>query len=147
MTASREISSAQESQLRNEWLQRLQDLLKQTKQWAEEQEWSARQIEKTLQDSEIGKHTVPMLLLQQDAVRILLEPIARNAPGAEGVVDLYLMPAYDDIASFYFVKGGWQLHYMFPEDKTVATIRDAKSTPLSQESFQHVLSAMKENAA
>jgi hypothetical protein len=29
--------------------------------------------------------------------RELLEPIGRPAPGIEGIVDLYLMPAYDDI--------------------------------------------------
>ena len=69
--------------------------------WADALGWSTRQIEVTLTDSQIGKYKAPALLLQEDAIRILLEPIGRSAPGAEGVVDLYLMPAYDDIASLY----------------------------------------------
>ena len=69
---------------------------------------------------------------------MFLEPIARFAPGVEGVVDLYLVPAYDDIASLYFYDGGWQLHYMSPRSPTVNTFR-SREQPLSKESFQTVL--------
>ncbi len=45
----------------------------------------------------------PALLMQEGpSAGLILEPIARSAPGADGVVDLYLLPAYDDIASLYF---------------------------------------------
>jgi hypothetical protein len=33
------------------------------------------------------------------------DPIARFTPGSDNVVDLYLMRAYDDIASLYSVRG------------------------------------------
>ncbi len=58
---------------------------------------------------------------------MLLDPVARFTPSAVGVVDLYLMPAYDDIASLYLVVGEWRLHYMFAGTPTVATIRLAES--------------------
>jgi len=133
-------------QLRDEWLERLSSLIQKVQTWADELGWSTRQIEVNVTDSQIGKYKAPALLLQEDAIRVLLEPIARSAPGAEGVVDLYLMPAYDDIASLYLHDDGWHVHYMFPESPTVGDIRDAASKPLSQVTLREVLDAMKHNA-
>lgn len=133
-------------QLRDAWLQRLSDLVQTVQGWAEELGWSTRPIEVTLDDSQIGKYKAPALLIQEDAIRILLEPIARSAPGADGVVDIYLMPAYDDIASLYHGPDGWRVHYMFSGTPSVATIRDAESKPLTKDSLQDVLQEMKINA-
>lgn len=132
--------------VRDEWLECLSELVRRVQSWAVELGWSTRQIEVSLSDSELGKYKAPALLIQEDAIRILLEPIARSAPGAEGVVDLYLMPAYDDIASLYSYEGDWHLHYMFPETPTVATIRDAEARPLTMDSLREVLEEMKKNA-
>ena len=44
---------------------------------------------------------------------ILLEPVA---PGTEGVVDLYLMPGYDDIASLYHYSNRWKDLSLGPQD-------------------------------
>ena len=49
--------------------------------------------------------------LQKGPVRVLLDPIAYDVPGAEGVVDLYLMPTYDDMASLSFEHGDWVIRY------------------------------------
>jgi hypothetical protein len=133
-------------QLRDNWLQRLSELVDNVQTWAKEIGWATKRIEVTLSDSQIGKYKAPALLLQDDSIRILLEPIARVAPGADGVVDLYLMPAYDDIASLYLYDGNWHVHYMFPAQPTVATIRDAEAKPLSSDTLREVLEAMKENA-
>ncbi len=134
------------SKLHEDWLTRVTTLVQDLENWAGKLGWSTRRIDKELDDAQIGKHNVPALLIQDGPVRVFVEPIARSAPGAEGVVDLYLMPAYDDIASLYFVDGKWQVHYMHPESRTVATIRDAESKPLSKETFQQVLEAMSANA-
>ncbi len=134
-------------QAKAEWLSHLNELVSQVRSWSEEFDWTTRQVEKQLDDSVIGKHMVPCLVLQQNAVRILLEPIARSAPNAEGVVDLYLMPGWDDIASLYLVDGQWQLHYMYPGEATVPSIRDAEPQPLSKETLNAVLSEMKQNAS
>ncbi len=55
------------------------------------------------------------------------------------MVDLYLMPAYDDIASLYYYGHRWNLHYMFHGDKPVSSIREAEAMPLSKEALQRVL--------
>ena len=100
--------------LREQWLKVLADLTSNVKSWAEEFDWSTRQIAKKMKDSRLGSYDAPALLMQKETIRVLLDPVARFTPGADGVVDLYLMPAYDDIASLYLVDGEWRLHYMFP---------------------------------
>ena len=97
---------------------------------------------KELDDARIGEHRVPSLLMQEDTCRLHLEPVGRSAPGAEGVVDLYLMPAYDDIATLYYYNGRWNLHYFFPRAPEVAAVRNTEAMPLSKETFAKVLAEM-----
>jgi hypothetical protein len=129
--------------LRNEWLARLSELVQCVEGWGQELDWSARRIEKKMHDSQLGTYKAPALLLQKETCRVLLDPISRSAPGAEGVVDLYLMPAYDDIASLYFSDGSWQLHYMFAAAPISAANRIADLQPLSKETLRAVLEEMR----
>jgi hypothetical protein len=139
-------SDAALAEIRKSWLQRLSTLVDDVDRWAKELGWSTRRLEKQLSDPVIGLHQVPAILLQEGSIRVFVEPIARSAPGTEGVVDLYLMPAYDDIASLYFVDGAWRLHSMFPES-TSATIGETPSKPLGKCELRDVLDAMKSNAS
>ena len=139
--------SVDPGELRAEWLEHLSSLTELVGSWAAELDWSTRQIEKKMKDSRLGSYAAPALIMQKGTTRVLLDPIARFAPGSDGVVDLYLMPAYDDIASLYLVNGKWQLHYMFPGSPVAATIRDAESVPLSKEALSQVLDEMSEDAA
>jgi hypothetical protein len=132
---------------RDEWLKVLAELTARVKNWAEELHWSTRQIAKKMKDSRLGEYEAPALLMQKEATRVLLDPVARFAPGADGVVDLYLMPAYDDIASLYLVDGEWQLHYVFPNSAAIAKIRQAKPCSLSKDVFGRVLDEMSINAS
>lgn len=141
------LSETDRERFRDAWLARLGGLIDSVENWVRDAGWSTRRIEKLMHDSEIGKFPAPALLLQEGTTRVLLEPVARSAPGAEGVVDLYLMPAYDDIASLYFCDGRWQLHYMFPGTPAVATIGDTDSKTLSKETLFGVLDEMRKNAA
>jgi hypothetical protein len=134
------------SEILDNWLKRLSALIGDVEVWAGEIGWATKRLDVSLSDSHLGKYKAPALLMQDDGVRLLLEPIARTAPGAEGVVDLYLMPAYDDIASLYFYDNSWHVHYISPKSPTVARIRDADGKPLSLDSLREVLEAMKENA-
>jgi len=129
------------------WIDSVKALVDQVETWARDMHWSTRRVEKKLDDAWIGRHRVPALLLQEDTCRILLEPVGRSSSGAEGVVDLYLMPAYDDIASLYYYGNRWNLHYMFPGTKAVPTVREAEAMPLSKEALEKVLAEMRQNAA
>ena len=106
-----------------------------------------RKGKKNLEDSQIGRYKAPALLMQEGVDRILLEPVGRTAPGTEGVVDLYRLPGYDDIAGFYFYEGSWKLHYLFPGDALVPELRETPAKTLSRESLEAVLAVMREHAA
>jgi hypothetical protein len=131
---------------RGEWLDNLAKLTAWVQKWADELGWATRAVDKKMEDAEIGSYKAPALLLQQEAVRLFLEPVARAVPGAEGVVDLYLMPSYDDIASLYFYNGRWNVHYLFPEAQAVASVFEAEARPLTKATLQAVFEAMKVHA-
>jgi hypothetical protein len=131
----------------HDWIVRLGDLLRSIDGWVKGLGWATRWIEKPMEDAQIGKYKAPGLLMQEGTDRILLEPIGRSAPGTEGLVDLYLMPAYDDIASLYHYDGRWNLHYLFPGTTGVANIREAPAKPLSKETLEEVLAQMRQHAA
>jgi hypothetical protein len=132
---------------RQEWIDRVSSLVAQVDAWGKDLGWSTRRIEKRLEDSYIGKHSVPALLMQEETCRIMLEPVGRSAPGVNGVVDLYLMPAYDDIATMYYYDGQWHLHCAFPGDAgPTANTREAAGKVLSIEALQEALEEMKKNA-
>ncbi|MBV9124501.1 MAG: hypothetical protein JO112_14175, partial [Planctomycetes bacterium] len=128
------------------WIDRVTELVAAVEQWAKELGWATKRVEKKLDDARVGTHRIPALLMQADTCRIILEPVGRSAPGTDGVVDLYLMPAYDDIANIYHYGGRWNLHYVFPGGKPVASVREAEALPLSKESLERVLAEMKQYA-
>lgn len=132
-------------ELKNEWLQRLRSLVDTVAAWARELDWSTRTVEKKMKDAEIGAYLAPALLLQSESARIYLEPISRVTLNSQGVVDLYLMPEYDDIASLYFKNGQWNLHYMFNGEPTVGSLHETAGRPLDKEVLEIVLSEMKQN--
>ncbi|MCC6126160.1 MAG: hypothetical protein IT426_14455 [Pirellulales bacterium] len=133
-------------QIHAEWIDRLNRLIDDVKAWAEELDWSTRRIEITLDESPKDKYKVPALLLQQEALKMLLEPIGSSTPGSEGRVDLYLMPVFDDIATMCYVDGVWQVYYMFPGLLPDKELHDEPMKLLSRETLQEVLQEMKKNA-
>jgi hypothetical protein len=131
---------------RHEWLERLRKLVGMVKEWADELDWATRVVDKKMEDAEIGNYKAPSLLIQKETVRLFLEPVARAAPGTEGVVDLYLMPSYDDIASLYFYNNRWNVHYVFEGATAVATIGEAEAKPLTKATLRKVFDEMKAHA-
>src|SRR5262249_38546548 len=77
--------------LLHRWLVLLYALIEHVDEWARSLEWVTKKVDKQMEDTEIGTYKAAALVLQKEVTRILLEPVGREAPGAEGVVDLYLM--------------------------------------------------------
>jgi hypothetical protein len=58
------------------------------------------------------------------------------------------MPTYDDLASLYFEKGGWMIHYAFPPDLLDAhSAVETSALPFSEATFNQVLDSIAEHAA
>jgi hypothetical protein len=128
---------------RDQFQKRVEALAEQVKRWVEPHEWVTKYYPKKLRDVEGQLFETQALFLQKGPTRVLLDPVAYDVPGAEGVVDLYLMPTYDDMATLYFENGGWVIHYAFPSRPTHAdTVGEAKALPLSEESINQVLDSI-----
>lgn len=68
-------------------------------------------------------------------------------PGANGAVDLYVAPAYDDIASLYLEGDHWVLHYADRPDPTATRNGiELKPQPYSEATIQKILDGMAANA-
>ena len=116
-----------------EWFGRLTPLVGSVREWAEELGWATRNVDKPMREAEIGDFPAPGLLSSSaDLTRVGLDPIGSATPGTGGVVDLYLLPAYDDIASLFYYDDRWSLHYMKQGKSSAANIRDEESKSLSK---------------
>ena len=140
-------TSANLDTIRDEWISRLNSLVNDIQAWARSLDWASHRIDKSMKDSIIGPYKAPGLLMQKEFTRILLDPISRTTPGSEGLVDIYLMPALDDIASLYFYEGRWNVHYQIPNSEAITTVRDVEDKPLTKETLAEVLDGLVDHAA
>ncbi len=126
-------------------MERLTPLVHHVRDWAEELGWATRIVDKPQDDSDIGDYMAPGLILQHDWTRVGLDPIANAAPGVEGIVDLYVLPAYDDIARLFYYDDRWRLHYGPPGTPAGADVRETPSKPLTKKAFREVLNDLTKN--
>jgi hypothetical protein len=133
--------------VKSEWLDRLNTLVEEFNGWAQASGWRTRRIEKTVNERRLGIYKVPVLLMEKDTVEVVLNPVARFIPGANGAVDLYVAPAYDDIASLYLEGDHWVLHYAERPDPTATGNGvELKAQPYSEATIQKILDGMAANA-
>lgn len=134
------------SQARSAFETRVKALVGLVKAWAEPHDWITKEYPKKLRDAEHQVYELPALFLQKGPVRVLLDPIAYDVPGSEGVVDLYLMPTYDDMANLEFRNGGWEIRYAFPADAAANVPTMQSPAPLTSDSINQVLDAIAAHA-
>lgn len=96
-----------------DWLDVLNDLISQAKLWTEAAGWETRSTARDVNEPGLPRYEVPILVLDRDDVEVSLVPVARQIPGGGGLVDLYLMPDFDAVASLHQQGGRWFLHYAF----------------------------------
>jgi hypothetical protein len=145
--ATREVIQEIDSDaVRRQWLDRLGALVEEVKGWAQASGWRTRRIDKTVKERRLGTYKVPVLLMEKDTVEVVLNPVARFVPGGNGAVDLYVAPAYDDIASLYFEGDRWVVHYANrPDPKESESVIEIKPRPYSEQSIREILDGMAAN--
>jgi hypothetical protein len=135
------------SMQREQLQKRLEGLVEQVSGWVEPHDWVTKVYPKKLRDAENQLYQIPALYLQKGPVRLLLDPVAYDVPGSEGVVDLYLMPTYDDMASLYFEGGTWTIHYPFPSRLTEShSVIETKTFALGENTINQVLDSIASHA-
>jgi hypothetical protein len=145
--AARPVKGTAMSEQRDQFQKRVEALVGLIKAWVEPHEWITKPYLKKMRDVDNQLFEIPALVLQKGPTRVLLDPLAYDVPGSEGVVDLYLMPTYDDLASLYFESGAWVIHYAFPPDsmETHSVIK-TEALPLSEKTINQVLESIAAHA-
>ena len=133
--------------VRAECLDRLDALISLVKNWVEASGWRTRRVTKPVTEPGLGRHEVPLLLIERGEVGVALSPLARIDPRGDGVVDLYLMPAYDDVVSLHFEGGGWFISDAFPTDPTAPRlVIENERLSLNEGTMNRVLDAVAAHA-
>jgi hypothetical protein len=145
--AESEPSIEEPETVKKDWLGHLERLVQDVKSWAEAAGWRTRRITKTVNERQLGKYEVPVLLMEKDTVEVVLNPVARLVPEANGAVDLYLSPAYDDIASLYFEGDHWVVHYSEPPNPfATESMVEITPRPYSEATIRAILDGMAASA-
>jgi hypothetical protein len=132
--------------MKAEWLGRLNVLVGDVEGWARASGWRTRRIDKTVNERGLGAYKVPVLLMERNTVELVLNPVARSVPGAEGAVDLYLAPAYDDVASLYFEVDRWVVYYgERPNPAATQSVVEFTPRPYSEQTIRAILDGMAAN--
>jgi hypothetical protein len=126
---------------------RVEELVGRFEAGIDRSEWSTRRYPKKFRDEAREVREIPALFLQKGPVKLLLDPIGYDVPGAEGLADIYLMPAYDPQASVYFEDGRWLIHYAFPaKPLETRSVIETETLPVDDASINRVLSSIAEYA-
>jgi hypothetical protein len=135
------------SEPRELFQRRVEELVARFEAEIDRSEWTSRRYPKRLRDDARAVYEVSALYVQKGATSLLLDPVGYDVPGAEGAADLYLMPAYDPMASLYFEDGQWVLHYAFPTDPMEPrSAIETQALPLSAATINQVLNSIAEHA-
>lgn len=143
-----ELHAETRERLKGEWLDRLQALVEQVKGWAIDAGWRVHEDVKSVTEPALGKYKVPLLFLERGGAEFVLSPLARPSLAAEGVVDVYLMPGYDDVVSLECQDGRWTMKPPRPEASTAlwrGTASDARA--LTNESLMGILGSIADEHA
>ncbi|MDR3636003.1 MAG: hypothetical protein P4L84_19530 [Isosphaeraceae bacterium] len=124
----------------DDWLELLKDLVDRVKAWAEAAGWETRLTGRDVNEREGVRYEVPVLVLDRDEAEVSLVPVARKVPGADGLVDFYVMPDFEDVASLYREEGHWFFHYAFHADPIEThSLIETERFPLDEASLDRVL--------
>jgi hypothetical protein len=132
-----------------EHFQRLiEELVAQVEAWvAPREEWVTKRYPKRIRDESRQIFEVPALFLQKGPSRLLLDPMSYEEPGPGALVDLYLMPTYDDMANLYYVDGQWCIDYNPGVSMSRPSLTgELTSVPLTETALNKVLNEIADHA-
>jgi len=132
---------------RVEFAKLVENLITQVEADLDNPEWVKKRYMKKMRDADRAVYEVPFLTLQKGSIRLSLDPTAYDIPGAEAAVDLYLMPTYDPLATFYSEDGHWYLHSGFlPKPENEGPVKEGRRASLSHDTLNQVMEAIATHA-
>jgi len=130
-----------------DWQQILNDLFSKIRVWVSNRDCAVKLIDKTYEVNGSGRTTIPALLIQEEALKMIVDPIDWDPVKSESIVDLYIMPQYEDGARFFYGQNEWRLYWVDPEILYPRELqRTDGSTNLDSQNFNRLLDGLKQNA-
>ncbi len=84
-----------------QWQTAVKALAHEIEDWARERGWGVERSSGEVNEELFGVYEVPVLTIETDKGRLILEPIARMVVGADGRVDLYAYPTLFRVMLLY----------------------------------------------
>jgi hypothetical protein len=85
-------NSAHREQRRLAWIARIEELIAEIASWSQAEGWQVERHEKTLREAAFGEYQAPCLQIHLPGGELSVNPIALQAVGADGRVDLEAFP-------------------------------------------------------
>ncbi len=95
--------------LLDDWLKAAGTILEQAIHWAEARRWPTKLYPRRFTELLIGTYELNRLVFGVEGSQMVLNPVGRFMPGADGMFDLAVMPTYDSIM-IARKKEAWYIH-------------------------------------
>ncbi len=145
------MATMNEAELQNyrisDWQQLLTNLYTKVQSWIANRDCAVRLVDKTYEFNGSGRTKIQAMLIQEDAIKMILDPIDWDPVKKEALVDLYIMPQYDSGARFFFGLNDWRIYWVNPQILPVSEFQKTdEETLLNKENFNTLLDGLKQNA-
>jgi hypothetical protein len=110
-----DIVVAVQKMMRDEWVAAARWLVDQATGWAQARAWPTQRYSRQISEDLIGTYQLDKLVFAVEGSQLVLNPLGRFAPGADGMFDLAVLPVYESVM---VVRRGsrWYIHPMPRED-------------------------------
>jgi hypothetical protein len=94
--------------MRDEWTGAAGELIEQARHWAEARNWPTSLYAKKISEDFIGTYELNRLIFAAQGAQLLLNPVGRFVSGADGMVEMAVLPAYDSV-TVVRQEGRWRI--------------------------------------
>ena len=100
----------------DEWIEAASTLIDQARSWALTKEWPTKCYAKQISEDFLGTYELTKLVFAAEGSQLVLNPVGRFAPGADGMFDLAVLPDYESVMVVR-KEERWQIHPLAKGDK------------------------------
>jgi len=99
---------AQSVHLREDWLARVRELADQIATWGDRQQWTVERFDHPIQERLLGSYSAPAVRVKLTGGEIEVIPVALQAGGADGRIDMKAYPTLSRV-KLIGMPQGWQI--------------------------------------
>ena len=102
--------------LSDEWIDAANRMLDEACAWAKARQWPTQFFPRQISEDFIGTYELRKLVFAVQGSQLVLNPVGRFAPGADGMFDLAVLPVYESVMILRQL-GQWHIHPLSGENQ------------------------------